>query len=85
METLDVGKTPARRAPVRAPGRRLLVERAGKIVDEKKSSTLKSGGGEVAQGGTLSDHFFSRKGLRRSMGTGKMVVEFFSVATSVRV
>ena len=30
-------------------------------------------------------YFFSRKGLRRSMGTGKIVVEFFSVATSVSV
>ena len=30
-------------------------------------------------------YFFSRKGLRRSIGTGKIVVEFFSVATSVRV
>lgn len=30
-------------------------------------------------------YFFSRKGLIRSIGTGKMVVEFFSVATSVRV
>jgi len=29
--------------------------------------------------------FFSRKGLSRSMGMGKIVVEFFSVATSVRV
>ena len=33
----------------------------------------------------LFRYFFSRKGLRRSMGTGKIVVEFFSVATSVRV
>ena len=30
-------------------------------------------------------HYLFRKGVRRSIGTGKMVVEFFSVATSVKV
>ena len=30
-------------------------------------------------------HYFFRKGVIRSIGTGKMVVEFFSVATSVKV
>ena len=29
--------------------------------------------------------YFFKKGVSRSMGTGKMVVEFFSVATSVKV
>jgi len=29
--------------------------------------------------------YFFRKGVRRSIGTGKIVVEFFSVATSVKV
>ncbi len=30
------------------------------------------------------DYFF-KNGVRRSIGTGKIVVEFFSVATSVKV
>jgi len=29
--------------------------------------------------------YFFRNGVRRSIGTGKIVVEFFSVATSVKV
>ena len=29
--------------------------------------------------------YFFKNGVRRSIGTGKIVVEFFSVATSVKV
>jgi hypothetical protein len=31
------------------------------------------------------DVYFFKKGVSKSIGTGKMVVEFFSVATSVKV